>query len=111
MTGRDASWPFLSHRTIADIDKDAALAEETLMLAAHLVPADGLKRRVLALIRTYPDWGATQIAQAIGRNDAYVRSVARLSGCSLPRSPYGAHPSAGRQYLREKRRKRLSEND
>ncbi|QDZ06889.1 hypothetical protein FPZ24_04855 [Sphingomonas panacisoli] len=101
------SWPFLSHRTIAEIDDDTALAEETIGLTPQLVPTDELSRRVLALARTYPDWGATRIAEVIGRNDAYVRTVARLNRLSLPRSPYGAHQSAGRDYMRKKRRKRL----
>lgn len=96
-------WPFFEHRTLAQVDADAELANATLALIPDAVPADGLKQRVIALHRTFPDWGATRIAQAIGRNDAYVRHVARLNGITLPRSQWGAVPSAGRDYMRAKR--------
>lgn len=47
--------------------------------------------------------GATQIAHEVGCHDAYVRVVAKRKGLKLPRSPYGAVPSDGAAYMREKR--------
>jgi hypothetical protein len=67
------------------------------------MPTHGLSARVMALHRTYPDWGATRIAEAIGRNDAYVRAVAQRKNIRLPRSAWGDSPSAGRDYMRAKR--------
>lgn len=106
MPNAGAAWPFYQHRTLAEVDDDAALAAHTLDLGSENVPAFGLKQRVIALARTYPEWPATRIAAAIGRNDAYVRHVANQNGIDLPRGSYGAFPSAGRDYMRRKRAER-----
>lgn len=91
-----ASAPFqwlYEHRTLAEVDADLALAKDTLSRNADDLPRTGLSARVVAIHRSYPDWGATRIAQAIGRNDAYVRVVAKRHGLDLPRSAQGAFPS------------------
>ena len=102
MPGSTSSWPF-QHRTLAEVDADEALAADTLAKRPDELPRYGLTARILALHRTYPDWGATRIAEAIGRHDAYVRVVARRHGLSLPRSEQGAVRSRGRDYMRAKR--------
>jgi hypothetical protein len=94
------TWPY-QHRTLAEVDADEALAADTLTRTE--IPKSGLTARILALHRVYPEWGATRIAAAIGRNDAYVRVAAQRNGVRLPRSDYGAVPSAGSEYVRAKR--------
>jgi hypothetical protein len=88
---------------MADIDADLALAADTLVRGPDRVPGVGLSDRVVALNTAYPDWGATRIAAAIGRHDAYVRTVARRRGLELPRSKYGEAPSSGSVYVRLRR--------
>lgn len=96
------TWPY-AHRTLAEVDADQALASDTLAREPVDMPTHGLSARVRALHRTYPEWGATRIAQVIGRSDAYVRAVAQRNRLSLPRSAWGDSPSAGRDYMRAKR--------
>lgn len=64
---------------------------------------DGLNKKVAALHRANPSWGATMIAAELGCHDAYVRSTARRLGLSLPRSQYGAVVSCGALYMRKRR--------
>jgi hypothetical protein len=92
-----------NHRSVAQVDADAALAADTLSRKPDEIPREGLGARIAALHRAYPEWGATRIAQAVGCNDAYVRAVSRRHHLDLPRSDQGAFPSAGRDYMRAKR--------
>lgn len=62
-----------------------------------------LAERVVALHEANPDWGATVIADKLGCVDAYVRTVARRRGLSLPRSPWGAVPSYGAKWVADRR--------
>lgn len=88
---------------MAQIDADLALAADTMALSPENIPRAGLSDRVVALNTSHPDWGATRIAAAIGRDDAYVRTVARRRGLKLPPSSYGEVPSAGSDYVRRRR--------
>lgn len=62
-----------------------------------------LAARIADLHAKHPGWGATIIADALRCHDAYVRAVAKRHALKLPRSRYGAAPSAGAKYIREKR--------
>jgi hypothetical protein len=61
------------------------------------------KAAVAELAKANPEWGATQIAHAMGVADGYVRAAAARLNLKLPKSKPGIVPSHGAKYIAAKR--------